>query len=118
MSEAPYADNAELLADLTRLGNAMIEPARAAKSLAPLDLASAGASAELLRARAEQATAHIAAQWTSLEARMAATMAAGRFIPWLHLTALFRPGRVEQTLILLPLLVQIDRRYAAVLAGL
>jgi AAA+ superfamily predicted ATPase len=118
MSEAPYADNAELLADLVRLGNAMIEPAQAASSLAPLDAASAGGSADLLRARAEQATAHIAGQWASLEGRMAATMAAGRFMPWLHMMALFRPGRVEQALLLLPLLVQIDRRYAEVLASL
>lgn len=115
MSDGPFADNAELLASLTRIGVAMVELAQAMRAGPPPDRA--GSQTGLFRPRIDQATAWIGAQWAGFETRAQASITAGRFIPWLHMVQLFRLSRAEQTLVLLALLPQTDPRCASILSG-
>ena len=115
----PYADTAELLKALGRIGNVLIEwaqTARQAVSSGPGE--PDGSPGELMRARVDQLAARIDQEWTSLDQRGSATVQAGRFIPWLHLCALFQLNRHEQTLVLLALLPELDARYGPILSAL
>lgn len=117
MTDGPYTGTADMLADLTRLATAMIELAQPTRG-APSPVADITGGGSPFRPRADEATAWIATEWATLEKRGQSTLAAGRFIPWLHMAVLFRLSRLEQTLVLLALLPQIDPRYGVILSAL
>jgi ATPase family associated with various cellular activities (AAA) len=85
---AAYPDNDAFLADLRRFGELLIECAEH--------------TAEALKDA-----------WQGIVERMAATLEAQIFVPWIHVAAMFRLGAADQRLLLLALLSECDDGYAA-----
>lgn len=112
-----FSEVEEFLGALTAWGNLVLEQALRAVTETggndPLErLARAAGPSD------QDLTERIEAGWTSLRRRSVATMEAGHFIPWIHLSSLFQLDRAEQTILLLALLPSLDQRYGAVLAQL
>lgn len=115
----PFADTADLLAALGRLGNALIERAQTAGLAAPATGGVAGSlPGDLVKGTMSLRAERVAQAWAELDGRGAATVATGRFVPWLQLTALFQLTRDEQTLLLAAFLPEMDARYGPILATL
>lgn len=119
-----YAGHPALLADLCAFGDAMIEAALLRQRLDAADVEAPAMrtlvrpSNELIADQAAHMAALAASRWDAIEARVAATYAAGVFIPWIHLAQLFQLTRQEQQLLLGALLGELDGRYRAALRSL
>lgn len=76
-------------------------------------LADLRAFAECLLDGSGIADERIQTAWRAIVARMAATLDAQNFIPWIHVAAVFRLSAIDQQLLLLALQAELDASFAA-----
>ncbi|WP_211463534.1 ATP-binding protein [Collimonas silvisoli] len=129
---AAYSDNSAFLQDLRALGESMIERALLARQpgadsaadgddkLDSLYRQASGSqpSPSQLQQQIAQLDAAQEVQWQAMQTRIAATVEAQVFIPWIHLAALFKLSRQDQACMLFGLLAEIEPRYGAILRAL
>jgi SpoVK/Ycf46/Vps4 family AAA+-type ATPase len=133
--DTPYRDNAELLQALRQLGDSLLEralllrqtsgqpgadPADAMDRLAVLYRRASlqQSPPALLSKQLAQLDAELQRQWDSLAARNDASVRARIFLPWVHLTLLFRLDARDEALLLCALLPELDARYQTILQAL
>lgn len=113
-----FADIDDFLITLTAWGHLLLERALRGRNETPADpldrLYRMTSPPKPSLALDEQ----IDTAWNDLEERNGATMAAGIFIPWIHMVALFQLSQDEQSVLLIALLPHLDRRYDGVLTQL
>jgi SpoVK/Ycf46/Vps4 family AAA+-type ATPase len=118
---APFPDQHALVQDLCALADAMFDRAwlvrRAGEARPPAPPGAPPQVGALEQAQAAAADA-LDRRWEQFEARCAATLQAGVFIPWIHLANLFRLDRHEQGLLLCALLPDLDGGYRDALQAL
>ncbi|MBI3284905.1 MAG: ATP-binding protein [Burkholderiales bacterium] len=127
-----YADNQALLLALRELGDSMLDRALLTRPLLG-QVADAGdgkpdtlywqtgrtqTSQQQLQQHIAQLNSVLEQQWQTMQRRLAATMAAQVFIPWIHVCELFRLQRTEQELLMFGLLNELEPRYGSVLHSL
>lgn len=132
---SPYRDNADLLEALRQLGDSLIERALLVRQMNGLPDTDPPGSADRLAVlyrqanrqpsppswlagQLEQLDAGLERQWQQLAARCAASVRAELFLPWVHLSLLFRLDVRDEALLLCALLPELDPRYHAILQAL
>lgn len=125
LASGAYAGHQELLAQLCAFGDAVIEAAllRQRREADEAEAAAMRPPARPPHLLFADQTAQMQAQmaelashrWDAIEGRMAATHAAGIFIPWIHLAQIFQLTRQEQQLLLAALLGEIEGHYRVAL---
>jgi AAA+ superfamily predicted ATPase len=134
-----YSGNQELLQELRRLGDSMIERALLLRQLAEhpvlnevdaqtqapdavavlyLQASRRQRPSGLLQQQLVQLGAALQQGWERLAQRSAASIRAQVFVPWVHLVLLFQLSQRDQELLLCAFLAELDPRYQAILHAL
>lgn len=114
-----FESNSAFLAEVCHFADALIERALCLRQLAPMPDDEQSLASRRRQARQQHVIAldeSLEIAWQHLQARMEASLAQDRFIPWVHLARLFRLTPVEQQLMWIALLPDLDTGYGTMLA--